>query len=440
MSRNLLPFLYQTRTLQLACRRPASILFTQKASLATTSNRPRRIDNSIPFEFDDDESVDTNGENADAHENAAPESTLTPMETEIFKRIFDDISHARLPQNKKPAPPGQAQPTATSTEFSLEGDRTGNTLVEKARDAKLSDDFLKRYPASLRKAAQNALGKFESAPKRPKLYNLAELDQAEKAQMREWAKYEDLRGKEKERVTNLMKDCTSDVELWDVLEREVFSLPEKLGIIEVPKTAQRGRKPKNATTEATKKKSKANDKKSEPADEKPVMDVHGYLYSHFLNYALQLLDTAFAKPSLLAFNILPRIKDLGLSSYVLGVSSPLFIKLAEIHWKRYGDATSACDALDEMKPLGIFPTETEKLQEVETVVDQISEHLHSCTWGAQGPFVMAMMQAPPFDATLTSRLGRIKGIIAKKHFYNERDARNAAQDEAVKNHYEAAVV
>ncbi|KAG8666845.1 hypothetical protein FPOAC2_11978 [Fusarium poae] len=431
MSRNLLPFLYQTRTLQLACRRPASILFTQKAGVATNSNQPRKIDNSIPFEFDDEDTEDIQGLDPDANAHIEPGSTLTPGESEIFKRIFDDISNARLPQNKKSSRPQAAQPAESSTPSDLAKQRMGDTLVEKARGANASDDFLKRYPLSLRKAAQNALGKFESAPKRPKLYNLAELDKAEKAQMRKWANYEDLREKERERVMNLMKKCNSDVELWDVMEKEVFSLPKELGIVEEPKTAKRGRKPKNAPA--------TEEKKVTTKEEKPIMDVHGYLYSDFLTYGLNQLDTAFPKPSLLAFNILPRIKELGLSSYVLGVSSPLFIRLAQIHWERYGDAESACDALDEMKPLGIFPTEIEKIKEVEKVVKEIEEHLHSCTWGAQGPFVMAMMQGGPYDATLTARLGRLKGIIASKYFYNERVAMNLEQDVEVKTqHLQAA--
>ncbi|RSM10832.1 hypothetical protein CEP52_003324 [Fusarium oligoseptatum] len=138
------------------------------------------------------------------------------------------------------------------------------------------------------------------------------------------------------------------------------------------------------------------------------MDIHGPLYTHYLSTGMKLLDTAFLKPSMLALNIIPRIKDLGLSSYVLGVSTPLFAKLADIHWKRYGDAAAALDALDEMKSVGLHPDE-----EVEKLVEEISSHLHSCTWGAQGPFVMAMMDSPPYDASLITRLERWERIIAK---------------------------
>ncbi|KAF4343532.1 hypothetical protein FBEOM_2558 [Fusarium beomiforme] len=416
MSRNILPFLYQTRTLQLTCRRPASIFFTQRATLATSTRRLRKRSGSdIPFEFDDEEIANT------PETEIERQGTLTPTETEIFKGIFDDISQGRLAKNKKSPQFGQTQPADSPLNPNQQVERHGgNTLVEKAHNSSFSGEFLRRYPASLRKAAENALGKFELAPKRTNLYSLDELDQAEKKQMREWGKYEAIRGKEKERVQGLMNACQTDIELWNVMEEEVFSLPEKLGIVEKKEPVRRGRKPKAAAAEEAANNLKA--KKMNQDAEKPVMDIHGHLYSHYLNYGLHLFDTAFARSSILAFNILPRVKELGLSSYVLGVSTPFFIKLAEMHWKRYGDATSAFDALDEMKPVGLFPNE--QLGDLEGLVQQIEDHLHSCTWGAQGPFVMAMMQGPPYDQTLMSRLGRMKGLIAKKHFYNERDGRS----------------
>ncbi|KAJ4246248.1 hypothetical protein NW762_013596 [Fusarium torreyae] len=408
MSRNLLPFLYQTRTLQFVCRRPATFLFAQKAGVATSHRRPKRIDNSIPFEWDDEEQSNT-------HEDPSEQQgTLTPSETEIFKSIFDDISQGRLPKSKKP-PQQFAETSPESTQDGPENQRIGNTLVEQARGAQFGDEFLKRYPASLRRAAENALGKFELAPARPRLREMTELDEAEAKQMREWAHYEKIREEEKGRVEKLMEACKTDLELWKVMEKEVFSLPEKLGIIEEVKTTKKGRKAKKRVPELSSevKKPKARE------EEKRIMDVHGPLYSHYLSTGLKLLDTAFPKPSLLAFNILPRIKELGLSSFVLGASTPLFLILADIHWKRYGDATSAFDVLDEMNKVGLFPTD--HLEDLERLVEEIASHLHSCSWGAQGPFVMAMMEAPPYDASLTGRLERMQGRIAKTNFYNMKD-------------------
>ncbi|KAM5341861.1 hypothetical protein ACJ41O_014892 [Fusarium nematophilum] len=396
MSRNLLPFLYQTRTLQFACRRPATVLFFQKTAFSTQNNHFKRVDNSIPFEWDDgDRPVD--------HDAAEQQGTLTPTETEIFKSIFDEISQGRLPKAKKrpqPAAEGKANETAQAArDTATREQQPGDSLVEQARGAQFGDEFLSRYPTSLRKAAETALGKFELAPARPKLREMTELDEAEAKQMAEWAHYEKIREKEKKRVQRLMEACKTDAELWEVMEKEVFSLPGKLGIAQEVKKRSRNSK-KNAKL--------AEEQAQPPEDGMRVMDVHGPLYSHYLSTGLNLFDTAFAKPSLLAFNILPRIKELGLPSYVLGVSTPLFAKLAEIHWRRFGDATSALDALDEMKSVGLYPN-----KEVEDLVAQISEHLHSCTWGAQGPFVMAMMETPPYDAGLAARLGRIEARIAK---------------------------
>ncbi|EEU37802.1 uncharacterized protein NECHADRAFT_73168 [Fusarium vanettenii 77-13-4] len=397
MSRNLLPFLYQTRTLQFACRRPVSLLVAQKASIVTQNRRSNRPDNSIPFEWD-------NQEEADSHTTPGQEGTLTPTESDIFKGIFDEIAQGRLPNAKKrpESAEGQTEHISEKPAKETSGEEfSEGSLIDQARSAQSDPDFLKQFPASLKNAAQAALGKFLLAPARPKLRDLTELDRAEARQMRVAAQFEKFREKDKLRVETLMKACKTDVELWKLMEDEVFSLPTKL-MLEIDKHKERKerKKAKMAVRRAA--------KKGIILEEPRVMDIHGPLYPHYLSTGMKLLDTAFLKPSALALNILPQVKDLGLSSYVLGVSTPLYAKLADIYWKRYGDATAALDALDEMQSVGLHPNE-----EVEKLVEEISSHLHSCTWGAQGPFVMAMTDSPPYDASLTSRLDRWERIIAK---------------------------
>ncbi|RSL59714.1 hypothetical protein CEP54_007165 [Fusarium duplospermum] len=426
MSRNLLPFLYQTRTLQFACRRPVSLLVAQKAGIITGNKRSKWPDNSIPFQWDDKEQ-------ASEHVTPEQEGTLTPTESEIFKGIFDEIAQGRLPKAKKRPEDAQEQgeqKPQKPARKTFGTEPSEGSLVDQARSAQ-SDTFLKQFPASLQHAAETALGLFKLQPARPKLRDLPELDKAEAKQMAVWARYQHLREEEIQRVETLMKACVTDAELWKVMEDEVFSLPDKLGIglssEKPPKTrkkATRGR-PKGMATQGTAVEEPAEETAAkETAEEttveetteqgpvlkegKRIMDVHGPLYTHYLSTGMELLDTAFLKPSILALNIIPRIKDLGLSSYVLGVSTPLFAKLADIHWKRYGDAAAALDALDEMQSVGLHPNE-----EVEKLIKEISSHLHSCTWGAQGAFVMAMMESPPYDASLVTRLQRWVDIIAK---------------------------
>ncbi|KAG5922927.1 hypothetical protein E4U42_005132 [Claviceps africana] len=138
------------------------------------------------------------------------------------------------------------------------------------------------------------------------------------------------------------------------------------------------------------------------------MDVHGPLYPHFIERGLALLDTGFARPSDYAFAILPRVKSLGLPSYVLGVSSPFYTRLARMHWTRFGDAAAALDLLHEMNATGLYADEGAR-----ELLAAMRDHLHGCTWGAQGPFVMGMMEAPPYDATLMQRLEEMERQAAE---------------------------
>ncbi|KAH7122937.1 hypothetical protein EDB81DRAFT_813272 [Dactylonectria macrodidyma] len=414
MPPNFLPFLYRTRTLQRVCRRPSAFLLVQRAGVATRPNapsaNPNQADRSIPFEWDNEELAKEHQSTVEA--DAQP-STITPSEEDVFKGIFDEIAQGRMPKPKM-RPEFSNTRTDRRQRGLIDGAQSGesggqamaSSIVDQARDSKASEEFLQRYPQSLQTAAKVALVKFELAPNRPKLSSMIGLDEAEAKQMAEWKRYDEIRNKEKERVDALMKACQSDVELWHVMEAEVFSLPLRLGIAEVP--------PVKPVKKQYKKYKKS---KKQPVEEEPVakqlepapspaeevdpmiMDVHGPLYPHYLATGLGLFDSAFSKPSPLAFNILPRVSSLGLPSYVLGVSTPLFHKLAQIHWNRFGDLVSAVEALEEMRSVGLYSD-----IDIDNLLTQFREQLHGCAWGAQGPFVMAMTEIPPYDNSLSGRI------------------------------------
>ncbi|KAH7129400.1 hypothetical protein B0J13DRAFT_563979 [Dactylonectria estremocensis] len=412
MPPNFLPFLYRTRTLQRACRRPAAFLLVQRAGLATRPDgpnaNPNKADRSIPFEWDNEELAKEHESTAEA--DAAP-STITPSEVDVFKGIFDEIAQGRMPRPKiRPEFPDlRADQRRRGLSDGAESGVMASSIVDQARDSKASDQFLQRYPQSLQTAAKVALGKFELAPNRPRLNDMIGLDEAEAKQMAEWKRYGEIRNQERERVDALMKACRNDVELWHVMEREVFSLPFRLGIAQAP--------PAKPVKKPYKKSKKRLAKEAKQAKEGPVveqlepapppaeqlsamiMDVHGPLYPHYLATGLGLFDSAFAQPSPLAFNILPRISSLGLPSYVLGVSTPLFHKLAQIHWNRFGDLVSAVEALEEMRSVGLYSD-----IDIDNLLTQFREQLHGCAWGAQGPFVMAMTEIPPYDNSLDGRI------------------------------------
>ena len=291
-----------------------------------------------------------------------------------------------VPQNPQPPPLGSDGKPQVRRQ----------TVADKARVENFRDKYLQRYPKSLRDAAQLALGISDVAAEnvstgRPG-FDTAE---AEQDLWNEREMYAQLRGAERKRVLGLMDDCSTDQELWAFMEKEVFSLPRKFGIIQQEESAKP--KPKPKATKSKKKGKTAENELSEdstnasakPTEEaKEALFVHGPLYQEFNLYALKLFDTSFANPSPYIFQLLPRIKNLGLDSYVLGVSRQFLARLARIHWARFGDVHSALDMIQELDHLGLDPK-----GDVVNVLKRIRMDLQECSRGGQGPFVMAVMEA-----------------------------------------------
>jgi len=356
--------------------------------------------------------------------------TLSPNEAHIFKRIFEEIAEGKMavPKHRR-----------RQQKDSLLG-KTGQprSLVEHARMSEFRDKYLERFPPSLRNAANKALGMFELQPSESALEEMTEEDRELWA---ERVRYRQLREDEKTRVETLMKECKSDFALWEVMEKEVFSIPAGLGLVPKPAASaaksksRRGNKKADETKEAEPLhgQTAADQTTAEPTEvpeanadaaakeesSKLVMDVHGALYSGYLIYGLQLFDTAFTRPSPLSFRILPRVKSLGLESYVLGVSTPFYVALAGLHWDRFGDAASALDVIQEMSSTGLYVNE-----EASALLGRIRDDLMSCTLGLQGPFVSAMMEAPPYDKSLLQRIERMES-------YRTDPVRGRAQSEPV---------
>lgn len=417
----MLPFLYQTQTLRQAVRGPL-VARTWTRLAHSAARRPKKVvDNAIPFQWEANDDREMAG--------SGPEriSTITPSEAQIFKGIFHEIAQGKMPPVKKRAPSQHVQdefqnlsdaPPAASSE--KDSPVSARSLAEKARITDFREKFLSRYPRSLQNAAQVALGLYEIKPQDSdsgQEAQMMELDGADEATWAERTDRELARSEECERVESLMKQCKTDAELWSVMEKEVFSLPEKLHIAQAKRSglgqrSAKGKKKASRQSPAVLEGEEASLYQGQSAsemasqDEERIMNIHGPLYSRFLSTALDLFNTAFARPSPYMFQILPRIKELGLPSFVLGVSTPFYSNLAAIHWHRYGDANSALDMLQEMNSAGLFAN-----REVNALLTQLHDHLHACTWGAQGPFVMAMMESPPYDGSLMQRLEDVEKMI-----------------------------
>ncbi|KAF6829634.1 hypothetical protein CPLU01_07825 [Colletotrichum plurivorum] len=371
MATTMTPFLYQTRTIL-----RASVALR---SFSTSTSRMHRLpggrDNSIPFDWETPAE-----ERADIPSGPDGEvkSTITPSERHVFRKIFENLARrpGRVPQSPADAADDSASPAAGS------------------RDALLS-----QYPTSLRRAAEAALNMREAADGQTGIPFVSSPEFEQDTAMDEQAKMlraarDELQGKEVARVQMLLDECSTDMEVWDVLEREVFSMVAKLGI--APEKANR-RKEKDSEELAKEAEAAAELKRNPSLD----MDSYGPLYSLHLLQGLKTLDGDLARPSPMALNVLPRIKKLGIASYVLGVSTPFYNELASIFWHRYGDTQEVLTLLDEMQYAGLsYNKQTLRL------VDTIEMALDSFRDRQLGVFSKAVGTIPGYNTDAKAKVAR----------------------------------
>ncbi|KAI0547760.1 hypothetical protein F4679DRAFT_356160 [Xylaria curta] len=409
MSFTLMPFLYQTRTiLRIPAHRTSAGIVR---SLHATTRRTKG--STIPFDYElgqADQDTSTT--------EVASRGTITPSERQIFERIFADIKARGLkPTVKDDGGPvdstistvtgplrlitqqaafdaGQARPATVTAPADLSGAAKDRAKV------------LLRFPPPLRGAAEKALNTISQQAKSTQ-YDTTAIEEDEFIDD-EWhepahtpaqtIELEAQRSSERTRIEGLITSATSDFELWDILEREVFTMPARLGIVK--STAQSDEA--GASPVATERdNSSTGDDVSDPGDsQKLSLYVHGPLYPAYLLLALRRLDTAFSAPSSLVFSILPRIKELGLESYVLGASTPFFNELLTIYWTRRGDLSGVLNLLEEMRHCGLyFDTRTSN------ILEQIDEAVSRLASGKErNGFGQALMLMPEYEHSQRDRI------------------------------------
>lgn len=399
----LLPFLYQTRTLQRAIRGPLPQLV--RALHATpTRQHPRKPpssrgghgggDESVPFEFGPDQ-----GPLTATRGKKGPSSTITESEKRVFDEIFGSISQRQKQLGVPLVPDLEPQPQALGWE-----------PEEGLEDQELNRErILAMYPPALRRAAEIALG-LQAAeedgedfadgyqPAAPEAEDPEEVKRIDELMAAERAALLSLHREEKARIQSLMQSCTTDVALWKVLEDHVFSMVERLGI-----SNRKAADPKPRDKKTPKKKSPP------PA---LSMERYGPLYSVHLLSALRHLDRGFATPSPLALNVLPRILELGMASYVLGVSTRFYNEVMSIYWYRYGDVESVMRLLKEMERAGLSG-DGQTLRIVEAVMGTV-EGLSAQEGRNAFADVLSSMQE--FDSVVLGKLNRRKKwVLSSMH-------------------------
>ena len=333
------------------------------------------------------------------------ESTITASEQAVFSRIFADLAAKDIPNaaveddsvddeleaNSDPdayldrifeAAIGRSHSNLSDLAVEAEdgsSKRTGRSYRGPATTfvdslSLVEDGIISRYPLPLREAAARATEARLKA--RGHVYPTEGLQRgldeefADKTEhLEDLSEYERkvyrARKDDRRKVGNMLDRAETDVEIWRVLEGEVFSVVVKL---QEQLKAEEERK-KRATKQAAKWKKRKGVIDSEVDAEVPERKVRSEIdmvdeqpvpllailetnYAAHCLFALRLLRKHF-RTSPYAMFLLQKIKSLGPVSYVLGTSTELYNELMFIKWKEYRDLHGISELGTEMRDRGL---------------------------------------------------------------------------------------
>lgn len=343
------------------------------------------------------------------------ESTITDSERQAFDRIFTDIysrfkdrDHAAQQSKPKHADITAARDAAAALmDKAAKATTSGRTpltfkQLENVDDLVLVQEKIRteieKYPPSLRPSASRAL---VSVARKDIAQKGDELVGEAKGQLDKLKQLEDLRKPERQRIEGLMTAAKTDLELWQVLEQEVFSMVDKfdLGQAGQPSTGSETSSLEDPGSEAP------------PKPKVSQLSILGPLYPSHLLLGLRFLSSSFSQPSQLALSILPRIKSLGVISQVLGASTALYNELLRIQWHRHDNYEAVVNLLLEMENSGLeFDEETLK------IVRGIRRTRLAVMEGEKGDVwkVLFSQRWPPFARTFTLWERKIKDEVAAR--------------------------
>ncbi|KAF1916155.1 hypothetical protein BDU57DRAFT_516084 [Ampelomyces quisqualis] len=327
----LLPFLYQTATIQQW--QPC----TRAIARRTISSRSRPQDDwpvveDVPF-HDAEGNLPPRAEEA----QSTRKTTMTSTERAAFEKLYKTLN-AQVQERK----------TGQHVEYEELEQIADTYYKDDENDAsgsldKVFNEVLQRSPLLL---PTQRNGKYMTHTPRPSgtvssgaSASIPDTPQNKKklAAKAENERIKKLRLEERERIDKLMKGAQTDRDLWEILNREVFDPLRKLNLDETnpsskEETKPKGPKPRTKTTSVT-------------ASEQTRI-----LFPNFPDHiltAVQLLRINFPRSSL-SLTILPTIKSLGRSSFALGATPQLYKHLLRTAWIQQSSYTLIDNLLTDM--------------------------------------------------------------------------------------------
>jgi hypothetical protein len=342
-NKTLLPFLYQTATIQQW--KPAAQPIARRY-ISRYDRRDEAPAEEIPFENKDDlpPALD--------ELEPARKTTITSTERAAFEKLYRKYDTRGRPQNEKDH---EVEIDAIADEY-YEDDEDNPANIDKIFDEALkgkssarrewnrssSDQLRSRKPRQdLESMAQHILkGTRPAEMERPVKRTERRKDMSAKA-----AKLNEERLRERNRVDELLKSATTDRDLWQTLHREVFDRIRNLNLDgpPAPKSSKRERENKSKSESKSKSEGKSKSTTATTVDPKILFKN----YPHHLLTALSTLRTNFPS-SPLPLSILPAIKSLGRSSYALGATTALYTQLLRTAWLQQSSYPLLINLLTDM--------------------------------------------------------------------------------------------
>ena len=288
-------------------------------------------------------------------------STITELERSAFTQLFESLV-------EKTGEDDEADGYEKfEREIEEEDDGTNYADLDMILDREMGHQapLIQRYPNVLQgMAARAELEMAQSTRRRSK------EEEYEERTGKEYDPVYVARRREMRRIEQRFLAATTDVDLWNAIEDELFSKLRKLDLdgkaaaaadtdTEVDKTPPKPRRTKKAPTKEKAEKAaatttsevtpKALDSEDNPSQS---LAMFGRAYPALILLALRLFcRRAVLTPFALA--VLPALKSIGLSSYVLGASTALYNELLSYRWRVFSDLGSMLSLLQEMSSAGL---------------------------------------------------------------------------------------
>lgn len=348
---------------------------SQQRRVHTKRTAARRVTgSSIPFVRGSEDSEDLRPDKvADSEDGAKERSTITPAERKAFARLYElasadvsavsgkamkvasvapsvnDVERGRTRSNSEDNMLADILSAAkkTATAEHPKGNRVSQTRTQ----AQQSDDTVMDGNLTfLHKEMTDTFAEISY-----------ELDMRREAEM--------------ERIESQLKAAATDAELWQVMERDVFSAIRQLNLSSSTRLFSTSGVPISKRTAIRRATSiSGGDQEAVPMEQQ--LDTHnttqlavlGPNYPSYLLLAMRRLRKSFPS-STLPSAILPTIKSLGRTSYVLGASTALYNELLSHLWLSFADFQGIESTLADMEKGGI-QHDAETLRILSDIIDE----------------------------------------------------------------------